>query len=56
MKVYLVQHAEAMSEEENPKRPLNDLGRAHAEWVAPVAMKMGVDVSQIRHSGKTRAM
>jgi len=56
MKVYLVQHAEAMSEEENPERPLSDVGRLHAEQVAEVAAKLGVQVAQIRHSGKTRAM
>lgn len=55
MKVYLVQHAEAMSEEQHPDRPLNDLGREHAAWVADVAVKLGVEVEQIRHSGKTRA-
>ena len=54
-KVYLVQHAEAMSEEQHPERPLNDLGREHAAWVADVAVKLGVEVEQIRHSGKTRA-
>ena len=55
MKVYLVQHAEAKSEEEDPLRPLNDLGREHATWVADVAARVGVKVDQIRHSGKTRA-
>jgi phosphohistidine phosphatase len=55
MKVYLVQHAEAMSEEQDPDRPLNDLGREHAGWVADVAARLGVEVEQIRHSGKTRA-
>jgi len=54
-KVYLVQHAEAMSEEQDPDRPLNDLGREHAAWVADVAAELGVEVEQIRHSGKTRA-
>jgi len=55
MKTYLVQHAEAMSEEEDPERPLNGTGRRHTEWVAGVAAKLGVAVNQIRHSGKTRA-
>ena len=53
--IYLVQHAEAMSEEENPNRPLNNVGRTHATDVAVVAAALGVDVKQIRHSGKTRA-
>lgn len=54
-KVYLVQHAEAMSEEQHPDRPLSNLGREHAAWVADVAVRLGVEVEQIRHSGKTRA-
>jgi len=55
MKVYLVQHAEAMSEKQNPERPLNDLGREHAAWTGNLAARLGVEVEQIRHSGKTRA-
>lgn len=55
MKVYLVQHAEAMSEEQNPERPLTELGRQHTRWVADLAARMGVEVEQVRHSGKTRA-
>ena len=56
MNVYLVQHAEAMSEEQDPDRPLTDIGRLHAQQVAEVAANLGVEVVQIRHSGKTRAM
>jgi phosphohistidine phosphatase len=55
MKVYLVQHAEAMSEEQDPKRPLTDLGRQHAAWTGNLAARLGVEVEQIRHSGKARA-
>lgn len=55
MKVYLVQHAEALSEEQDPDRPLSDAGRRHAEQVARVAAELGVEVAEIRHSGKTRA-
>ncbi len=55
MNVYLVQHAEAMSEERDPDRPLTDLGRQHTEWTAGVAAELGVQVEQVRHSGKTRA-
>lgn len=55
MEVYLVQHAEAISEEEDPARPLSDVGRRHAEAVAEMAARLGVEVWQIRHSGKTRA-
>jgi len=55
MKVYLVQHAEAMSKEQDPDRPLTPIGRQHIEGVADVAAKLGVEIGQIRHSGKTRA-
>jgi phosphohistidine phosphatase len=55
VKVYLVQHGEAMSEEQDAERPLTDLGRQHAEWTGDLASKLGVQVYQIRHSGKTRA-
>jgi len=55
MKVYLVQHAEAKSKEQDPERPLSDLGRRHAEQAARAAGRLGLEVEQIRHSGKTRA-
>ncbi len=55
MKVYLVQHAEALSKEINPDRPLSEVGRQHANNVASTAAQLGVTVQQIRHSGKTRA-
>jgi phosphohistidine phosphatase len=55
MRVYLVQHAEALSEEINPDRPLSEVGRQHANDVAALAARMDVTVQQIRHSGKTRA-
>ena len=55
MEVYLVQHAEAMSKEENPDRPITGAGRHATAGVAVMAAKLGLDVQQIRHSGKTRA-
>ncbi len=55
MEIYLVQHAKAKSEEEDPERPLTAVGRQHAEQVAAVARALGLAVHQIRHSGKTRA-
>jgi phosphohistidine phosphatase len=55
MHVYLVQHAEAKSKEQDPDRPLTSQGRRDAETVAVLAARLGVEVSQIRHSGKTRA-
>lgn len=55
MDVYLVQHAEALSKEQDPDRPLSERGRREAGEVAAMAARMGVQVSQIRHSGKLRA-
>lgn len=55
MRVYLVQHAEAKSEEQDPDRPLSDLGREHTQRVASLAAYLEVQVAEIRHSGKTRA-
>jgi phosphohistidine phosphatase len=56
MHLYLVQHAQAMTEEEDPARPLTDNGREEAAKVARFAAeRCGVRVSRILHSGKTRA-
>jgi phosphohistidine phosphatase len=55
MEVYLVQHAEAMPKEKDPKRPITEAGRHATADVAVMAAKLGLDVQQIRHSGKTRA-
>jgi phosphohistidine phosphatase len=55
MKVYLVQHAEAKPKDMDPARPLSEIGRGHAEQVAAVAAQLGLEIDEIRHSGKTRA-
>lgn len=55
MKVYLVQHGEAKSEEEDPARPLTDMGREEVKRVADFLKRIGVKVSRIIHSGKLRA-
>lgn len=55
MNVYLVQHAEAKPKEVDPDRPLSERGRRDVEQVAALAGRMGIQVSQIRHSGKLRA-
>jgi phosphohistidine phosphatase len=53
--VWLVQHGQAEPKEENPDRPLTAEGRATVERVAAWAAQAGVEVGQIRHSGKLRA-
>jgi phosphohistidine phosphatase len=55
MRVYLVQHAEALPEEVDESRPLSEVGRQHANDVARMAAQLKLDVHEIRHSGKTRA-
>ncbi len=55
MKIYLVQHGEAEAKSVDPARPLTARGRADVERVAALAARLGVEVHQIRHSGKTRA-
>lgn len=52
MRLYLVQHAEAKSEDEDPERPLSDKGREEAE---AVARHLRISVSKIFHSPKLRA-
>lgn len=55
MELYLVQHAEAKPEEEDPARPLTERGRKEAARVAHAAADLGLDVAVICHSGKLRA-
>jgi phosphohistidine phosphatase len=55
MKLYLVQHGEAKPKSEDPERPLTDQGRADVARVAAFAHRAGIEVPQIRHSGKLRA-
>lgn len=56
MNLYLVQHAEAKSEQEDPQRPLSEMGSANIKKVAAfVAQRKTVQVKTILHSGKTRA-
>ena len=55
MLVYLVQHAEAKREEEDPARDLTDKGRQDITRVAQYAGDLSLTVSRIYHSGKTRA-
>jgi phosphohistidine phosphatase len=55
MEIYLVQHAEAKSKQQDPERPLSEKGRLDAVDVAGLAARLGFQVNQIRHSGKTRA-
>ena len=55
MELYLVQHGEAKQKEEDPERPLTDRGKKEVMKVATFLARSGVNVDQIRHSGKRRA-
>ena len=56
MKAYLVQHAQAKPEAEDPERHLTDSGNAALCRVAGYASQYAnLKVRQILHSGKTRA-
>ncbi len=55
MKLYLVQHGEALPKEVDPERPLSDQGRQDAERLARFLAGRGIRVSRVWHSGKTRA-
>ena len=55
MKLYLVQHGEAKTTEENPDRPLTDEGKDSSEKTACFAAEQArVSVNAVLHSGKTR--
>ncbi len=55
MHLYLVQHGEATPEAEDPSRPLTERGREEVRRAAERAAALGIQVAEIRHSGKLRA-
>lgn len=57
MEIYLIQHGESQSKEEDPERPLTDKGRSDTERVAAYARNHAdIDIKIIFHSGKLRAI
>jgi phosphohistidine phosphatase len=56
MELYLIQHGQAAAKEQDPNRPLTEAGWAAARRTAETAVKLGIDVSEIRHSNKLRAL
>ncbi|MEK7308725.1 MAG: phosphohistidine phosphatase SixA [Nitrospirota bacterium] len=56
MLLYLVQHAEAKTEQEDPSRSLSEKGLQDIKKIAAYAAKLHIKVNQIFHSGKTRAL
>lgn len=55
MKVYLMQHGEAKSKEEDPQRPLSDPGKNNIRKVSEYAAKINLSIAEIWHSDKLRA-
>jgi len=56
MNVYLVQHAQAKTEQEDPERSLSERGWSDIKKVAAfISQKCDISVKEIFHSGKTRA-
>ena len=55
MKLYLIQHGEATTEEVDPSRPLSAKGRSDVRKIASFLKGAGVHPGLILQSGKTRA-
>lgn len=56
MRLYLVQHGEATSEEVDPNRPLTERGRQDVARTAESLRSAGIKIDIILHSTKTRAI
>ncbi len=56
MPLYLVRHGEAYSEAADPDRSLTEAGKTTVDGMAQLTAAFNIPVSQIFHSGKTRAM
>jgi phosphohistidine phosphatase len=55
MRLYLVQHGEAVPEDVDPTRPLSAGGRSDVERVAAFLGRGGIRAMEVWHSGKRRA-
>jgi len=55
MSLYLVQHGKNLPKEIDPDSPLSEEGKATVHRIAQMATGYQIHVSQIIHSGKTRA-
>jgi phosphohistidine phosphatase len=53
--VVLVRHAQAVSTQEDPARPLSAEGRRQAQTMADWLAELDIEVEEIRHSAKARA-
>jgi len=55
MKLYLVQHGEAVSKQEDPERPLSEQGLLDVQGMADFLGNVPISVARVWHSGKRRA-
>jgi len=55
MKLYLVQHGDAVAKEVDPGRPLSDRGQRDVQAMAGFLKQAGIGAQQVLHSGKRRA-
>jgi phosphohistidine phosphatase len=55
MRLYLVQHGEALPKQVDPERPLSEQGHADVARTADFLKRAGIRVTRVAHSGKTRA-
>lgn len=55
MRLYVVQHGQAVAKDVDPQRPLSERGRADVERMASFLGGAGIRVPRIMHSGKKRA-
>ncbi len=55
MRLYLLQHGDALAKDVDPERQLSDRGRADINRLVAWLVRNDVAVSRICHSGKTRA-
>lgn len=56
MRLYLVRHGEAVSEEVDPRRPLSPTGRLDVQKLGRFLRRAKLKVDPIWHSGKARAL
>ena len=55
MRLYLVRHADAVSEDLDPARPLSEKGRHESGVVASHLLRLNIPAARILHSPKLRA-
>ena len=55
MELFLIQHGEAKSKQDDPERPLTDIGIENIKKTAAFFKKLPKEIDLIWHSGKKRA-